>query len=364
MSSNIVIKSSSSKNKSLVYYYKYIEIILNDKFNWASPHASKKFENNNKNLYAILKTIIDAKNRNKELRPYDLMLIVQEGNVNDEDLILQIFKNIKEKINDPLHLFDYMYDYDEYQDNNMYNDLFIEKEYNNHSLLMLVLKKNYNKIAKFLSSYKMINNKVESYNQYLKKYVNIYTYALDNKNYDFLNTYLKRDSNTFWKYTRHTPLSLYESIEDKSLPLIDTIIENNIHEFNNNKIYMELSMGLNQKAVIKLIEYGEINPFYIDKSSGNSALISATFTRNATLFEKLMEIAPLWYILNKNVENKSAIDYLNQKSKKVINNYMYDRLHTFIKINCEKPKVIIINGKERYYINNDIQTEANTNIVA
>lgn len=358
MSSSIVIKkinSKNSKNKSLVYYSKYIELCLNDKYNWYSPSSQKKIEYENKNLYKLLQTVIQ--NRNYEITGYDLMLMVQE--TKNEDILLDICKNIKEKINDPLYIFDYSYNYEDDHQHHIYNDILMDKEYDNHSLLMLILKKNFTKIAKLISSYSMINYKVEAYNQYKKSYVNIYTYALDNKNYDILNIYLKRDPQTFWKFMRYDPLSLYNIIEDKSVPLIDNIIENNIDIFNDNQIYMELAMGLNQKSVITLIENGEINPFYIDRNSGNSAFISAVYTKNIVLFEKLMEISPMWYLLNRNIENKSAIDYLQPKSKKVINNYMYDRLHTYIKIYMEKPKVIIMNGKDRIYIGNNSE-----NIVA
>lgn len=350
---SIKIKESTSKNsKSLVYYSKYIEILLNEKYNWSSPSSQKKFGENNKNLHKIINILV--KNRNYEITGYDLMLMIQESNKSNkesEEFLLKIFRNIKEKVHDSLYLFDYTFDYEEDHQHHIYNDLFIEQEFNHHSLLMIATKFNYAKIAKFLLSYSMINIKVEAYNQYKKSYSNVHTYALENKNYDLLSTLLKRDSDIFWKYMRHTPTSLYESIEDKSCTLIDTIVSNYICEFNKNEIYMELAMGLNQNAVIKLIEYGEINPFYIDKASGNNALISATFTKNAVLFEKLMEMAPLWYVIHKNSDGKCAQDYLNPKSKKVINNYMIDRLHNFIKIHSEKPKVIIMNGKDTIYIN-------------
>lgn len=350
---SIKIKESSSKNsKSLVYYSKYIEILLNEKCNWSSPSSQKKFAESNKSLYKLLETLL--KNRNYEITGYDLMLMIQESNKSNkesEEFLLKIFRNIKEKVHDSLYLFDYTFDYEEDHQHHIYNDLFIEQEYNHHSVLMLSTKCNYVKIAKFLISYSIINIKVEAYNQYKKIYSNVHTYALDTRNYDLLTTLLKRDSDIFWKYMRHTPTSLYESIEDKSSPLIDTIVTSNLSEFSKNEIYMELAMGLNQNAVLKMIEYGEINPFYIDKASGNTALISATFTKNAVLFEKLMEMAPLWYVVFKNIDGKCAQDYLNVKSKKVINNYMIDRLHNFIKIHTEKPKVIIMNGKDTIYIN-------------
>ena len=350
---SIKIKESSSKNsKSLVYYSKHIELLLNEKYNWYTPSSQKKFAENNKNLYKLIETLL--KNRNYEITGYDLMLMIQESNKSNkesEEFLLKIFRNMKEKVHDSLYLFDYTFDYEEDHQHHIYNDLFIEQEYNHHSLLMLATKCNYIKIAKFLLSYSMMNIKVEAYNQYKKAYNNVHTYALDTKNYDLLSTLLKRDSDIFWKYIRHTPISLYESIEDKSSPLIDTIVTSNLSEFSKNEIYMELAMGLNQNGVIKLIEYGEINPFYIDKASGNTALISATFTRNVVLFEKLMEIAPLWYVVFKNIDGKCAQDYLNPKSKKVINNYMVDRLHNFVKIHSEKPKVIIMNGKDTIYIN-------------
>ncbi len=348
---SITFKDSSSKSnsKSLVYYSKYIEIFLNEKHNWSSPSVTKKYEKEHKNLYNILQTVI--KKRDYEITGYDLMLLIQESKKENEELLLQMFRNIKSKLHDSLYIFDYTFDYEEDQENHIYNDLFIDQEYNHHSLFMLVVKKDYTKIAKFLSSYQMINTQVESYNQYKKCYVNLYTYAFENKNYELLHKLLKNDSTTFWKYMRHTPLSLYESIEDKSCELIDTIVISNLHEFNNNKVYMELSMGLNQKAILELIEHNEINPFYIDKASGNSALISATFTKNVVLFEKLMEMAPLWYVVHKNSDGKCAQDYLNPKSKKVINNYMIDRLHHFVKIHTEKPKVIIMNGKDTIFIN-------------
>ncbi len=348
---SIKIKNSSSKSnsKSLVYYSKYIEIFLNEKYNWCSPATTKKYEKEHKNLYTIIQTAL--KNRDYEITGYDLMLLVQESKKEHEELLLQLFRNIKSKLYDSLYIFDYTFDYEEDTQDHIYNDLFIEQEYNHHSIFMLVVKKDYTKIAKFLSSFDMINTKVEAYNQYKKCYVNLYTYTFENKNYELLNKLLKNDNETFWKYMRHNPLSLYEVIEDKSCELVDTIVTNNINDFSTNKIYMELAMGLNQKAVIQLIEHNEINPFYIDKASGNNALISATFTKNATLFEKLMEIAPLWYVLHKNSDGKCAQDYLNPKSKKVINNYMIERLHNFIKIHTEKPKVIIMNGKDTIYIN-------------
>ncbi len=350
---SIKFKESSSKNsKSLVYYSKYIELLLNEKYNWYTPSIRKKFAENNKSLYKLLETLL--KKRDYEVTSYDLMLMIQESNKNykeSEDFILKIFRNMKEKVHDSLYLFDYTFDYEEDHQHHIYNDLFVDQEYNNHSLLMIATKFNYTKIAKFLLSYSMINIKIEAYNQYKKAYNNVHTYALENKNYDLLNTFLKRDSEIFWKYMRHTPNSLYEIIEDKSSSLIDTIITSNLNEFSKNEVYMELAMGLNQNAVINLIDYGEINPFYIDKTSGNSALISATFTKNAVLFEKLMEMAPLWYVVHKNSDGKGAMDYLNPKSKKVINNYMIDRLHNFVKIHTEKPKVIIMNGKDTIFIN-------------
>lgn len=350
---SITFKDSNNKSnttsKSLVYFSKYIEIFLNEKHNWSSPSVTKKYEKEHKNLYRIIQTVL--KNRDYEITGYDLMLMVQESKKENEELLLQIFRNIKSKLHNSLYIFDYTFDYEEDHQHHLYNDLFIDQEYNHHSLFMLVVKKDYIKIAKFLSSFDMINTKVESYNQYKKCYVNLYTYAFENKNYELLYKLLKRDNETFWKYMRHTPHSLYESIEDKSCELVDTIVTTNLNDFSNNKVYMELSMGLNQKAVIQLIEHNEINPFYIDKASGNSALISAVFTKNATLFEKLMEIAPLWYVIHKNSDGKCAQDYLNPKSKKVINNYMIDRLHNFVKIHTEKPKVIIMNGKDTIFIN-------------
>lgn len=349
----ITFKDSNSKNsKSLIYYSKYIEILLNEKYNWSSPSSQKKFAETNKSLHKLLQTLI--KNRNYEITGYDLILLIQESNKSNkesEEFILKIFRNIKEKVHDTLYLFDYTFDYEEDHQHHIYNDLFIDQEYNSNSLLMIATKFNYVKIAKFLLSYSMINIKVEAYNQYKKAYQNVHTYAFENKNYDLLSTLLKRNNEIFWKYMRHTPLSLYESIEDKSVSLIDTIITTHLNEFSKNEIYMELAMSLNQNAVIKMIEYGEINPFYIDKASGNSALISATFTRNAVLFEKLIEMAPLWYVVFKNSDGKCAQDYLNVKSKKVINNYMMDRVHNFVKIHTEKPKVIIMNGKDTIYIN-------------
>jgi hypothetical protein len=349
-----VLKKSSSK--TIVYTCKHFEQLLNKKYNWCSLHAQKIFEKQNPNLFKIFTTIM--KSKNYEFSGYDLLLILQEAKEQEEGFILSILRDMKERISECEYLFNFVFDYENDHGNHIYNDLFIDQEYNHHTVLMLATKKNFMKITKFLMNIHLINTKVESYNQYTKCYESVYTYAMSNQNYDLLNRLLIRDAPTFWKFTRTTPESLYTMIQDKSLPLIDTILMNhcssdqsNGNEFQKNSIYMELAMGLNQKSVCTMIDIGEINPFYIERQSGNSALISAVFTKNIILFDKLMDMAPLWYVLHKNIDGKSAIDYVNSKSKNAIVQHMYQRLHSTIKIGMERPKVIIMNGKDTIYIN-------------
>lgn len=341
--------------KSIIYSSKNLEQLLNKKYNWCAPHARKIFEKQNANLYKIFTTIISRKDY--EISGYDIFLMLQEAQLQEEKFILTILRDIKDRISECEYVFNFVFDYENDHGNHIYNDLFIDQEYNQHTILMLTTKKNFIRTTRFLMTIYLINTQVESYNQYTKSYENVYTYALHQKNYDLLNRLLIRDSDTFWKFIRQTPTVFYNSLEDKSLLIIDTIIASNPEEFQKNSIYMDLAMGLNQKSVCAMIDNGEINPFYIDKSSGNSALISAVFTKNIALFDKLMDMAPLWYVLHKNSDEKSAIDYLNPKSKNVLVQHMYQRLHSTIKIGMEKPKVIIMNGKDTIYIN-PVGTEA------
>ncbi len=343
--------ASASTSKCIVYTCKHFEQLLNKKYNWCSLHAQKVFEKQNANLYKIFSTITQQKNY--ELSGYDLLLILQEAKPQEEKFILSIFRNMKERVSECEYLFNFVFDYESDHGNHIYNDLFIDQEYNHHTTLMLAAKKNFLYISRFLMTIHLINTKVESYNQYTKSYENVYTYAMANQNYDLLNKLLLRDAPTFWRYMRHSPESLYARLEDKSHPLIDAIIMSNEDPtiFQKNSIYMDLAMKLNQKSVCAMIDIGEINPFYIEKDSGNSALISAVFTKNVALFDKLMDMAPLWYVLHKNCDQKSAIDYANPKSKNALVQHMYQRLHSTIKIGMEKPKVIIMNGKDTIYIN-------------
>jgi hypothetical protein len=79
-------------------------------------------------------------------------------------------------------------------------------------------------------------------------------YALQNHNTDLLHKLLIVDSEAFWKYSRETPESLYQKMEDKSLPIIDTLVGAHSDLFHKNSIYMELAMNLNQKGVCMMID--------------------------------------------------------------------------------------------------------------
>ena len=67
-----------------------------------------------------------------------------------------------------------------------------------------------------------------------------------------------------------------------------------------------------------------------------------------------MDLAPLWYILHQNCDGKSALDYINQKSKNACIQHMYQRLHNTIKIATEKPQVIILHGSNTIYIPQEV----------
>jgi hypothetical protein len=343
----ILIKEKSKR--ALIYSSKNLEQLLNKKYNWCAPHAQKIFQKQNANLHKIFTTILSKKDY--EISGYDMLLILQEANIQEEQFVLSILRDIKERTSESEYVFNFVFDYENDHGNHIYNDLFIDQEYNQHTILMLATKKDFTKITRFLMTIYLINSQVESYNQYSKCYENVYTYALEKKNYDLLYRLLIKDSETFWKFTRTTPESLYNMIQDKSLPIIDTIVTNHHEIFNKNSYYMELAMSFNQKTTCAMIDVGEVNPFYIDRESGNSALISAVYTRNTVLFDKLMDMAPLWYVLHKNSDGKSAIDYVNPRSKNMIVQHIYQRLHNTIKIGMEKPKVIIMNGKDTIYIN-------------
>lgn len=348
----MVVIFKEKSGKKLAYSSRNLEQFLNKKYNWHSPHAKRVFEKQNANLSKIFSIVM--KDPSYELTGYDLMLMLQETQSTEESFFLAILRDIKSTLVESEYLFNFVFDYEHDHGNHPYDDLFIDQEYNEHSFLMLATKKNFAKITRFLMTIYLINTHVETYNQITKQYVNVYTYALSNHNTDLLYKLLAKNEEDFWKYTRHTPQSLYDSIEDKSSPLVDLIIRTNMSSesgFHKNQIYMELAMGMNHKVICDMIDYGEINPLYIDRTSGNSALISAVYTRNAVLFDKLMDIAPLWYVIHKNSDGKSAIDYLNPRSKMPIVQHMYERLHTFIKIASEKPKVIIIQCGKTIYIN-------------
>ena len=344
----ILIKKEKSV-KHITYTSKSLEQVLNEKYNWCAPHARRVFEKQNANLFRIISTLLQKPSY--ELCGYDLALMLQEAQLQEESFLLPLFRDMKQRLSEHDYLFNYIFRYEEDHSMHLYSDLFINQEYDSHSLLMIGAHKNFVKMTRFLMTFPYINTHVETYNQYTKSYANVYMYALRNQNTDLLHKLLIVDSEAFWKYSRETPESLYEKVENKSLPIIDTLVGAHSDLFHKNSIYMELAMNLNQKGICMMIDEGEINPFYIEKGSGNSALISAVFTKNMLLFDKLMDLAPLWYILHQNCEGKSALDYMNPKSKSACVQHMYQRLHTTIKIAMEKPKVIMIHGKNTIYMN-------------
>ena len=344
----ILIKKEKSA-KRIIYTSKDLQQILNEKYNWCAPHAKKVFEKQNVHLFKIINTLLQKPSY--ELSGYDLALLIQEARAQEESFLLTLFRDMKQRLSEHEYLFNYIFRYEEDENTHLYADLFMNQEYDSHSLLMIATHRNFVKMTRFFMTFDYINTCVETYHPYTKKYVNVYLYALQHKNMDLLHKCLIVNSETFWRYIRETPESLYQKVENKSLSIVDTLVMTHPELFHKNAFYMELAMNLNQNAVCHMIDVGEINPFYIEKSSGNSALISAVFTKNVLLFDKLMDLAPLWYILHQNCEGKSAMDYINPKSKNACVQHMYQRLHSTIKIAREKPEVIIIHGSNTIYMN-------------
>lgn len=379
MASGITItKRKVGSAKSPVYTGADLNQLLNEKYNWLCANTHEVFARQNGYLYGLLKML--ATRPKNLINGYEAMLLLQITTPREEGILMMILRDIKKRTSDPSYVLGYRFEFErdgeEERDEEghpiptKYEDYMVQREFDGYSLMMMAAHKNLWKIAKFLYLEDAVDSPShEVYQEKSGVYKNLYTYALSQNQIGFLTILFQKSSSTFWDRIRTTPEELVENLKSRTatldhtknpahkellsqiFALMEMIVVEHPDHFVDNQLYLDFARNHQNEALLAMLRHGEINPMYTDRVTGNTAFIYAAKTRNLELFEMLLYSMPLSHLVQKNAEGKAAIDYLPASSRTPKVQQMGAMLRSYLKFLLERPKLVIMNGKDTIYLN-------------
>ncbi len=386
LTAGISITKRKEPVKKPVYTGTELQSLLNEKFNWLCANTHAIFAKQNARLHDLLKTM--ATQTKSIIGGYEMMLLMQEGTPKEEGILLTILRDIKKRTTDPPHVLGYIFDFDRDGEEDggdaKYDDHVLKSDLDGYSMLMMAASRNLWKIAKYLYVADETGSalKQEVYHSDSGKYHSIYTFALACQTTDqigFLTALFQKAKSTetiFWDRVRMGPQELVDHLKSKTtgldhrkspterelltkiFELMEMVVVAHPDHFVDNQLYLDFARNHQNEALLAMLRHGEINPMYTDRETGNTAFLYATISGNMELFEMLLYTMPLSYLVQKNAEGKAAIDYLptNARGKKV--QQMGAMLRSYLKFLLERPKLVIMNGKDTIYVNPNIPTSS------
>jgi hypothetical protein len=407
LTEGIKITRRKAPLKSPVYTGADLTQLLNEKFNWLCANTHAVFTKQNARLHGLLKMM--ASQPKSILGGYEAMLLLQEATPREEGILLMILRDMKKRTSDAGHILSYRFEFDRDgdEDGEKYDDYALRTRLDGYTMLILAAKQGLWKIAKYLFLadgedatiiHQEVFEKETTCDQSARpkgeprltgKYHSIYTYALaaqvviteesremiekeEKEKISFLTVLFQKFPAEFWERTRTTPQDLVENLKSRTahlnhmrspvhrdlltkiFTLMEMIVVAHPDHFVDNQLYLDFARNHQNEALLAMLRYGEINPMYTDKTTGNTAFIYAARTRNLELFEMLLYSMPLSHLVQKNGEGKAAIDYLPASSKVPKVQQMGAMLRSYLKFLLERPKLVIMNGKDTIYLNPNI----------
>ncbi len=396
LTEGIKITRRKAPLKSPVYTGADLTQLLNEKFNWLCANTHAVFVKQNARLHGLLK--IMTSQPKSILGGYEAMLLLQEATSREEGILLMILRDMKKRTSDAGHILSYRFEFDRDgdEDGEKYDDYALRTRLDGYTMLILAAKQGLWKIAKYLFLADGEDSTIihqEVFEKDTGKYHSIYTYALntdsdssatasstgmsegqekeEKEKISFLTVLFQKYPAQFWERTRTTPQDLVENLKSRTahlnhirspthrdlltkiFGLMEMVVVTHPDHFVDNQLYLDFARNHQNEALLAMLRYGEINPMYTDKTTGNTAFIYAARTRNLELFEMLLYSMPLSHLVQKNGEGKAAIDYLPASSKTPKVQQMGAMLRSYLKFLLERPKVVIMNGKDTIYISPD-----------
>lgn len=391
LTEGIKITRRKAPLKSSVYTGADLTQLLNEKYNWLCANTHAVFVKQNARLHGLLKMM--SSQPKSLIGGYEAMLLLQETTPREEGILLMILRDIKKRTSDGSHILGYRFEFDRDgdEDGEKYDDYALRTRLDGYTMLILAAKKDLWKIAKYIFMAEGVEIHQEVSEKETGEYHSIYTYSLassslckgrgeagemmekvEKEKIGFLAVLFQKFPAEFWERTRTTPHDLVENLKSRTahlnhtkspvhrdlltkiFELMEMIVVVHPDHFVDNQLYLDFSRNHQNEALLAMLRYGEINPMYTDKTTGNTAFIYAAKTRNLELFEMLLYSMPLSHLVQKNGEGKAAIDYLPASSKVPKVQQMGAMLRSYLKFLLERPKVVIMNGKDTIYLNPNI----------